>query len=344
MIPLPHRLILSACLAVLPLLAARAEAPDIPVEKAPAPLFDDPVWHGAADPTVIWNEARRQWLMYYTQRRATLNPVQGVDWVHGTAVGIASSPDGLAWKYEGICQGDHDLDRPIEAGLSWWAPSVVVDDAGTFHMYVVRVDGGAHETWGGGASIPHFTSRDGLRWAYQDTPNLSSGRCIDACLERLGGDWWMWYKDEGHGSHIWAAKSPDLKNWTVVGETVDDRGQEAPLVWRWQGRYWMLTDQGGGLRVHTSVDGRSGWQFNTVILDQPGTRPLDDAAGSHPFVLVQGGRALIFYFVHYRPVDPVYADRRTVIQLAELGVGPDGRLTCNRSFHPAAPPASPAKR
>ena len=32
--------------------------PRFPIEQCP-PLFDDPVWHGAADPTVIWRPTRR---------------------------------------------------------------------------------------------------------------------------------------------------------------------------------------------------------------------------------------------------------------------------------------------
>src|SRR5262245_21271848 len=55
--------------------------PAIDVAHAPAPLFDDPQWHGATDPFVIWNPVKGLWCMYYTQRRATLEEVHGVDWV-----------------------------------------------------------------------------------------------------------------------------------------------------------------------------------------------------------------------------------------------------------------------
>ncbi len=335
--PLPRRsfplcLLLAAILPLfLPTVRADESAPlAIAVEKAPAPLFDDPVWHGAADPTVIWNGPRHAWMMYYTQRRATLQPVHGVDWCHGTAVGIASSPDGITWRYEGICQGDHGLSDPLGTGVSWWAPSVITDGAGTFHLYVVCVDGGIHTDWSGGATIQHFSSADGQNWAYQDTPKLSSDRCIDACNETIGGEYWMWYKDERHGSHIWAVKSPDLKDWTVVGEMAGDHVQEAPLVWRWKDRYWMATDRGSRLGIYTSADGRGHWEPNTEILGQPGIRALDNHAGKHPFMLVQGERVFVFYFVHYGPLDPVYKDRRTVIQIAELGVSPEGKLTCDR--------------
>ena len=34
-----------------------------------APIFADPVNDGAADPAVIWNAERREWWMFYTNRR-----------------------------------------------------------------------------------------------------------------------------------------------------------------------------------------------------------------------------------------------------------------------------------
>ena len=53
--------------------------PNIDIARAVAPLFDDPQWHGASDPFVIWNPVKGLWYMYYTQRRATLEDVHGVD-------------------------------------------------------------------------------------------------------------------------------------------------------------------------------------------------------------------------------------------------------------------------
>ena len=81
--------------------------PRIAIENAPAPLYDDPVWHGASDPAVVWLPGKGehgQYWMYYTQRRATLENPKGVDWVHGSAIGIANSPDGLKWTYDGVAQ------------------------------------------------------------------------------------------------------------------------------------------------------------------------------------------------------------------------------------------------
>jgi hypothetical protein len=62
---------------------------------APKPLFRDPVNDGAADPTLIWNRDRREWWMFYTNRRADLPGLAAndVSWVHGTRIGIAVSRD-----------------------------------------------------------------------------------------------------------------------------------------------------------------------------------------------------------------------------------------------------------
>jgi hypothetical protein len=266
--------------------------------------------------------------MYYTQRRATLVPAHGVYWCHGTAIGIATSPDAVHWTYQGICQGDDGLSNPVENKSTWWAPSVYYTD-GAYHMFVVYVDG-IYTNWGGKAFIKHFTSTDGDHWTYQDTLKLSSQRCIDACVDKVGGHYRCWYKDERHGSHTWMATSDDLKNWTVNGEMVGDVGHEAPLYFHWKHGHWLIVDAGGSLRIYKSDDGLSGWKFNATVLQTPGTRDKDNSNGKHPFVLVQGDRAFIYYFVHYPPSDPVYDMRRTVIQMAELKLGEDGKVKCER--------------
>jgi len=107
----------------------------IDLARSEAPLFDDPVYHGASDPFVIWNPVKKAWFLYYTQRRATMPNANGVDWVHGSAIAIATSEDGFTWKYLGTCQGDHDLSEPLKAagkgpepGLTWWAPCLLYEN------------------------------------------------------------------------------------------------------------------------------------------------------------------------------------------------------------------------
>jgi hypothetical protein len=73
-------------------------------KMAPKPLFRDPVYDGAADPVVIWNQKERKWFMFYTNRRANIEGLDGVTWVHGTRIGIAeSSEGGLTWQYRDTC-------------------------------------------------------------------------------------------------------------------------------------------------------------------------------------------------------------------------------------------------
>jgi hypothetical protein len=117
--------------------APQAVPTPIDIAHASAPLFDDATFHGASDPFVIWNPAKALWFMYYTQRRATLSDAHGVDWVHGSAIGIATSKDGTKWDYVGTCEGDHDLSEPLKAtgagpepGITWWAPCFL-NEAGT---------------------------------------------------------------------------------------------------------------------------------------------------------------------------------------------------------------------
>lgn len=308
---------------------AAVEVPEFPVARVGAPLFDDPVWHGAADPSVIWHPERKEWWIYYTQRRAALENPKGVDWCHGSAIGIATSKDGIEWKYDGICTGDAGLGTPMEGGFSWWAPCVI-HEGGQFHLFVSWVDG-IYTDWTGKRFIKHFTSADGRRWQYRMTLPLSSDRCIDACVHRVGDRWMLWYKDEAHGSKTHAVSSADFKEWKLEGAVVADVGHEAPLVWRWKGAYWMMVDAwANGLRIYRSADGVGGWQHHGTVLQEPGVREKDGVQGGHPFVLVQGDKAVVFYHVHHA------RGRETVLQCAELEMGADGRIVCDRDKHRVA--------
>jgi hypothetical protein len=73
---------------------------------APRPLFRDPVHDGAADASTVHDPQAREWLIFYTNRRAdlALADPKDVSWVHGTAIGIARSKDGNRWTYKGVAQ------------------------------------------------------------------------------------------------------------------------------------------------------------------------------------------------------------------------------------------------
>jgi hypothetical protein len=82
---------------------------------APRPLYDDPVYHGAADPVIIYNKAKEKWWMLYTNRRASIDD-STVQWVHGTRIGIAQSNDGAHWKYVDTCNINIGLMKAIPLG------------------------------------------------------------------------------------------------------------------------------------------------------------------------------------------------------------------------------------
>ena len=89
---------------------------------AQKPLYRDPVFDGAADPVVIWNPRIKRWWMFYTNRRANAGGLNGVTWVHGTAIGIAESgDDGATWKYVGTADIKDGSGIP---DVTYWAPDV----------------------------------------------------------------------------------------------------------------------------------------------------------------------------------------------------------------------------
>lgn len=302
------------------------------MRQAPAPLFRDPIYDGAADPTLIWNRQEQSWWLLYTNRRANV-ACHGVAWVHGSDIGIASSSDnGQTWLYRGILEG-----LEFERGRNtFWAPEVIWHDQ-LYHMYVSYVPGVPHD-WSGPRSIVHMTSRNLWDWKYESTLSLSSDRVIDACILRLPtGPWRMWYKDEVNHSHTYAADSEDLYTWTVLGAIITDSAHEGPNVFFWRGSYWMITDPWEGLGVYRSADAEH-WERQENILDRAGKRPDDGAKAGHADVEVQADRAYIFYFTHPErdrqktySMDEVhpYSAKRTSLQVAELELRGQ-RLVCDR--------------
>lgn len=295
-----------------------------------APLFRDPIYDGAADPTIIWNREMKSWWILYTNRRANAD-CQGFSYAHGTDIGIAESQDGgQNWLYRGILQG-----LEFEKGRNtFWAPEILWND-GLYHMYVSYVRG-VPTDWNWRRNIVHYTSQNLWDWKYEAILSLSSDRVIDACVFKLpDGRWRMWYKDEYNNSHTYAADSNDLYNWNVAGPVITDCAHEGPNVFFWKGSYWMITDPWCGLGVYSSVNAED-WIRQKNILDLHGTRRDDGAEGHHADVLVQDDDAYIFYFTHpeYNKGIKVHEDwlyryRRTSIQVGKLEL--DGQeLVCRR--------------
>jgi Glycosyl hydrolases family 43 len=296
-------------------------------------LYRDPIHDGAADPTVIWNHFEREWWMVYTSRRRE-DPANGVGWVHGTSIGVASSSDhGGEWLYRG------DLDIPPAPGdfgrNTFWAPEIVFL-RGRYHMYVSFIRGVPTSWAGHPRTIRHYVSDDLAQWEFCETLTLSSDRVIDACVREVpGGGYRLWYKHEADGNTIWAADSEDLHTWTVRGRVLAAGfALEGPYVFELGGRYWMTAD--GKAQYLCYSDDLETWTPAGVVLDTASGlasgRDDDLGPGLHAQVVVAGEVGWLFYFTHperHRP-DLTNADhRRSTIQVAQLRSAGD-HLTCVR--------------
>jgi len=284
---------------------------------APQPLYRDHKYDGAADPVVIWNSVENKWFMFYTNRRANVPGLTGVEWVHGTPIGIAESENGVNWQYRADANIDYAVDKP-----TWWAPDVFYG-RGEYHMYLTVVPG-IFDNWSHPRYIIHLTSQNLLDWQYQSRLSLNTEKVIDADVVQVsGGKYRLYYNDEPDGKSIYYAESSDLYSWQDKGKVnVDSRG-EGPVVFQWQGYWWMIVDAWKGLAVFRSED-MERWQIQPDrLLEAPGTGIDDGVKGGHPDVYVSSGRAYLFYFTHPgRTKENGHLDnsetRRSSIQVSEL--------------------------
>jgi hypothetical protein len=195
---------------------------------------------------------------------------------------------------------------------------------------------GIFENWDHPRTLVQLTSRDLRHWGNARPLKLASDRVIDACVLSLtNGHWRMWYNNERDKKSIYFADSRDLVNWEDRGKAVGDQGGEGPKVFRWQNHLWMVTDVWQGLAVYRSEDALN-WtrQAGGNLLQQPGQGVDDQVIGGHPDVVVNHGRAFLFYFTHPgRRGDNArrdgYEQRRSSIQVTELFFQ-DGKLTADR--------------
>jgi GH43 family beta-xylosidase len=288
---------------------------------AAKPLYRDPLFDGAADPVVVYTGSLGRWYMLYTNRRANVQGTKGVEWVHGTRIGIAESLDaGVTWRYT----GEADIELPPEfggSGATHWAPDVVRDDAGTFHMFLTVVPG-IFDNWKHPRQIVHLTSRDLRTWRDARPIPLPTNNAIDASVVRLpGGDWRMFYNNESDNKAIWYADSADLETWTDRGKLITDQAGEGPKAFRWKDKWWLITDVWHGLAVYQSDDGLNWKRQPGNLLETPGKGADDQVKGAHADVAVSGDRAWLFYFTHpgRKGADAdTYETRRSSIQVVEL--------------------------
>ncbi len=304
-------------------------------KAAPKPLYDDPVYHGAADPVIIYNKAKKKWWMFYTNRRASVND-STVQWVHGTRIGIAESKDGLNWKYADTA----DINYHPDEGYTFWAPDVT-EHNGTYHMYLTYVPG-TFKDWNHPRVIIHLTSIDLKNWEYQSTLKLFTDKVIDASVYKVNDTLWrMWYNNERDGKSIYYAESNDLYHWTDKGKAIATRG-EGPKVFYWptgpggHNKYFMIVDAWKGMEVFSSDDLMNWKKQPQRILENPGTGKDDQAIGGHCDVVVNNGNAFIYYFTHpgRNKINPAakgsFDEKRSVIQIAQLEYQNDA-ITCDRN-------------
>ena len=97
----------------------------------------------------------------------------------------------------------------------------------------------------------------------------------------------------------------------------------------------MIVDVWKGMEIYYSDDLSKWTKQNTRILEQPGKGLDDQAIGGHCDVVVNNGKAYVYYFTHPGRSKTNAAargsidDKRSVIQLAELKYV-NGELICDR--------------
>ncbi len=300
------------------------------INVAAKPLFRDPVYDGAADPVIIWNKGEQRWFMFYTNRRANIEAANGVEWVHGTHIGIAESVDaGATWQYRGIANIKYG-----NGDLTFWAPDVI-EHNGVYHMYLTVVPG-IFPNWQHPREIIHLTSQNLTDWEYQSKLPLATDKVIDASIIKApNGKWRLYYNNERDGKTIWFAESSDLFTWTDMGKALAVRG-EGPKLFFWKEKYFLMMDTWDGLALFSSDDMLNWVRQPNNILQKGGSGPDDQTNGLHADVVINNNRAYVFYFTHpgrkaEAAKEDNYETRRSTIQVAELEYI-NGEIVCNRDM------------
>jgi hypothetical protein len=97
----------------------------------------------------------------------------------------------------------------------------------------------------------------------------------------------------------------------------------------------MIVDAWKGMEIYSSDDLLKWTKQPNRILENPGKGKDDQAIGGHCDVVVNNGKAYIFYFTHpgrtkqKQPGQTPFDTKRSVIQLGELHYT-NGEITCDR--------------
>lgn len=322
--------------------------------KVPAPLFVDPNYHGSCDPEIVWNEHDQLWYIYYTTRRPMLENT----WLR-TPIGVATSKDLANWEFKGYCKFD-GVGGKKDANSTFWAPAIISDND-SLNMFVtwkpdtIPTKG----AWGGQGWIVHYKTPldnpvDG--WKKAGVLNGDNQNAIDATVYENENLVHVWFKGKEKGAEkneLFHLTTVDFIHWENRGFSKSDvfnktatgyNFEEAPYVFRWKNKYWLITDPHDGFIVYNSTNAKD-WKFQGTILKKGGDRKLDNSMARHCSVAVKDGRAFIFYHVEpwrrydleklqvekrQRIFDQPLQNRESVLQMAEIEFI-DGKLICNRN-------------
>ena len=178
-------------------------------------IYRDPVYDGAADPTVIRRETDGTYFMFYTQRRATLE-CSGVEWAHGTKIGVAMC-DRFGWPFS---------PGSDESGLNEY---VEITEDSVYYPYpgepeyvcfsnVMFSDKLPHDGYGyrrdkwyyaGTADLP-FEEGKTTYWAPEVIFDGENYRMFVTSVDGVYADW-------SGKAEILQFISPDLVKWTPLG-------------------------------------------------------------------------------------------------------------------------------
>lgn len=310
-----------------------------------APLFIDPNYYGSCDPEIVFNESDKHYYIYYTSRRSLIES----NFV-ATPIGVVKSKDLKSWTFEGYCKFD-GIGGQKDHSSTFWAPAIIAH-RGELHMFVTwKPDTTtAKGPWGGAAKIVHY--KTSLKnptngWKKVSDMHNENINSLDATVYQKDGVFHVWYKGKlktEKQNHLFHLESTDLENWKNSGvsqsevfnpEITKESFEEAPYIFKWHDKFWLLTDPHKGLMVYESSNGEN-WKYQGIILKEGGTRSMDNSMARHCSVLVKDNRAFIFYHVEpwrdYNspiPKQPT-SNRRAVLQMAELKVE-NGKIVCDRN-------------